>query len=308
MDPEAVLLVDDDQTQVGELDLVLDECVGADHQTGLAARDRGEQGGALLPLVPPREPEGLDAQGPEPAGEPPPMLLGQELRGRHQGRLAAALDGLERRQGRHHGLARAHIPLEHALHGMGAGEVRLDLRDRLLLIRCQAKGQTLAQPPAQGTVPIQDRGPLPLVCATQAPQAHLVGHQLLEGQAQECRVPALQEVRQARLDGWPVEIAQGLHQTRQSVTADGLRGQVIRRGPVGEEHQGLLRQGPPGDLLQTLGRGVDRGQAGLRLQVLRPRVPGLVLRVDHLQAIGALAYLPIAAQPRAGAQRGHLLG
>ena len=43
VDPEAVLLVDDDQAEIGERDGVLDERVGADHDQRLARRDRLER-------------------------------------------------------------------------------------------------------------------------------------------------------------------------------------------------------------------------------------------------------------------------
>ena len=85
-------------------------------------------------------------------------------------------------------------------------------------------------------------------------------------------------------------------------------GQVVRRGLDVQEPQGLIRQGPPGGLLQPLGGGIDGGQPRLGLLVRRGRIPHPVLRVNHLQAVGALAYLPVAAQPHPGTQDGQLLG
>ena len=50
LDAEAVLLVDDDQAEVGELHVLLEQGVGADHDAGLAAgrlRERGAAGGGV---------------------------------------------------------------------------------------------------------------------------------------------------------------------------------------------------------------------------------------------------------------------
>ena len=47
LDAEPVLLVDDDQAEVGEGDLLLEQGVGADDDAGLAARDPQHR---LLPL------------------------------------------------------------------------------------------------------------------------------------------------------------------------------------------------------------------------------------------------------------------
>ena len=64
--------------------------------------------------------------------------------------------------------------------------------------RGQGKGQTRQQAPAQGTVPRQAGGGDAALLLAQPAQAHLMGDQFLEGQAQKGRVAALQQVVQVR--------------------------------------------------------------------------------------------------------------
>ena len=51
------------------------------------------------------------------------MLLGQQLRGGHEGGLTAILPGQEGTGSGHHGLARANVTLEQAVHGDGLGQI-----------------------------------------------------------------------------------------------------------------------------------------------------------------------------------------
>jgi hypothetical protein len=59
----------------------------------------------------------------EPVGELAVVLLGEDLGGRHQHRLAAVLGRLQHGQRGDAGLAAAHVALQQALHRMGRGEV-----------------------------------------------------------------------------------------------------------------------------------------------------------------------------------------
>ena len=52
------------------------------------------------------------------------MLLGQQLRGGHEGGLTAVLPGQKGAGGGHHRLARAHVPLQETVHGDGLFQVR----------------------------------------------------------------------------------------------------------------------------------------------------------------------------------------
>src|SRR5438270_493555 len=62
------------------------------------------------------------------------VLLGQRLGGRHERGLRTVLDGAEHRAQGDNGLAGAHLSHQQALHRFGAGEVRVDLLERLALV------------------------------------------------------------------------------------------------------------------------------------------------------------------------------
>ncbi len=144
-DAEAMLLVHHHQAQAGEVDLLLDEGVGADGDVHLAA-GRWPPGRPPCPW-PRRLPvrratrSGLPRYGgwktPLHSGSPPVaeegadravVLLGQDLGGGHDRPLAAA--GRRRQQGGrgHHRLAAAHVALEEAAHGHRRGRYRLRSR------------------------------------------------------------------------------------------------------------------------------------------------------------------------------------
>jgi hypothetical protein len=131
---EPVLLVDDHQAEVGELDLLLQQGMRADHDPGVAGKgvrqrrtpgrraDRpGEQRhaggvvrGAQLPAP---------GQRAEHVGDRAVVLLGQDFgRGQQRG-LATRVDHLEHGPDRDHCLARADLALQQPVHRVGAGQV-----------------------------------------------------------------------------------------------------------------------------------------------------------------------------------------
>ena len=144
LDPESLLLVDDDQPQILEPDAVAEQAVRADHDIHLPARE------ALDGLL--RLPVGLEAaeraqvhgEPGEPLGERLHVLPHQQRR-RHEHRdLLAVLHRLERGAHRDLGLAVADVardepvhrdrPLHVGLHLVDRDELigRLDERERLL--------------------------------------------------------------------------------------------------------------------------------------------------------------------------------
>ena len=142
---KAVLLVDDRQRQVFEAHLVLDHRVRADHQAGRAAFDQGQRLAPFLGFLAAGQPGGLYTQGLQPADEFAEMLLGQNFGGRHQRTLPAGVHAAGCRQRRHHGLARAHIALQQAVHGQAFLKVGINLVAHAFLSGGQRKGQGLAQ-------------------------------------------------------------------------------------------------------------------------------------------------------------------
>ena len=81
------------------------------------------------------------------------VLVGQQLGGRHQRDLAAALDRRGGGQQSHHGLARSDIALEQAQHAFGLAEIGDDIRDGARLRRRERVGQGFDQFLAQASVP-----------------------------------------------------------------------------------------------------------------------------------------------------------
>ena len=114
------LLVDHDEGQPVEGDALLEQGVGADHQVDLAAREVAPDRHGLGPRH--RGGEQREAQTGRrtrrlrQALERARVLLGQQLRGCHEGDLKAGFDGLQRPCRGHHGLARANVALNQSLH------------------------------------------------------------------------------------------------------------------------------------------------------------------------------------------------
>jgi hypothetical protein len=126
LDAEAVLLVDDREPEFCELHAFLEERVRADRELDLARGD-GLHGLLLLAaLQRARKPRDLHAQGCQPVRELEVMLLGEDFRRRHECRLPAVLDRLERGHGGHQRLAAAHVALQQAAHRVRVRKVLAD--------------------------------------------------------------------------------------------------------------------------------------------------------------------------------------
>ena len=105
MNPEAVLLVDDDQPEVPEHHVFLEQCVGADDKRDLSRRDARKDLVARLALLAAGEQRDGDATGIAELGKGRMVLAGEDLGWHHQGALRSTLDGRGKRQECHHGLA-----------------------------------------------------------------------------------------------------------------------------------------------------------------------------------------------------------
>ena len=191
-----MLLVDDHDAEGPEPDLLLDQGVGADDEIDRAVLQPVQQTGAVGPGRPIGQQ--LETQGPlahqrgvvghgqvgQQLTQAEMVLLSEDLGRGHQGPLVPALHGDEESAHCDHGLARADIALQQAVHGEGATEVDLDLADDALLGRGQRVGQTLVECPDQATTEVVDdprRGPLQLELP--AHQRHLDPEQLVEDES-----------------------------------------------------------------------------------------------------------------------------
>ena len=124
MHAEAMLLVDDDQGERGELDALLKQGMCADDDGRMPGANPLQDGAARLAGLPPGQQRHGNPQRLEPAPKILRMLVGQKFGRRHQRRLPARLHGLRRGQRRNQGLAAAHVALHQAQHRFGLPEDR----------------------------------------------------------------------------------------------------------------------------------------------------------------------------------------
>ena len=142
LDPEALLLVDHQQAEVLELDILLDQTVGADHHVDAAGRDRRHHRALLLPAAKPRQHLDLDRERFEPLQERLEVLFREDGGRRQHGDLLAAHHRLERGAQRHLGLAEADVAADQPVHGTRRLHVRLYLFDTGDLVRGLLIGET----------------------------------------------------------------------------------------------------------------------------------------------------------------------
>jgi hypothetical protein len=180
---EAMLLVDDRESELAERDVFLDERVRADRHVHRSTRELGEQLAALL-----RGRRAGEQRDPEPCLlEQPPdvevVLLGEDFRRRHEGHLQAVLHRDERRHQGDDRLPGPDVPLQQAVHRLRPLHVGDDLPDDRLLISGQLERQHLAYRLAC-LIRDDDRARLALAVGAAAPQddAELEEEELLEDQ------------------------------------------------------------------------------------------------------------------------------
>ena len=118
-DAESVLLVDDREAESSELDILLDDRVGADDEprrTGCHALQHVASGFALSVAG---EPGHTDTERFQPADELAKVLVGEDFGGGHQGALPAVVDGDGRGERGDDRLAGADVALQQAVHRRG---------------------------------------------------------------------------------------------------------------------------------------------------------------------------------------------
>ena len=253
LDPEAVLLVDDGDGEVGELDLLLDERVRAHRELRLAARERGARGRVLLRPQRARQQHDADAELGAEALDREEVLLRERLRRRHQRPLAAVLDRAEEGVERDDGLPRADVALQQPLHRHGAREIAVDLADDRLLLGRECEGQRLAVAPDQLARLAERRRDRGLALAGATGDRELEHEQLVEGEAPAPRLGLVEVAR-------PVERDHGVAAQRQAlVLAERGRERVRERVDVRERRLDEPSQPLRGHVLR--GR-VDRRVVG----------------------------------------------
>ena len=138
-DPEALLLVDDDEAEILEPDVLAEQSVRADHDVDGAVGETGQGRGLGLGADEPRQQPDLEREGREALAERRVVLGGEDRRRHEDGHLLAVLGGLEHGPQRDLGLAVADIADDEPVHGLLLLHVGLDLGrgaelvDRLLV-------------------------------------------------------------------------------------------------------------------------------------------------------------------------------
>ena len=257
LDAEAVLLVDDRDSEVAELDLLLDERVRPDQDLRVArscelADERmllgRERAGEQRHPSAERGADRLDRQ---------EVLLGQHLGRDHQRALAPRLGGPEQRVEGHDRLAGADVPLQQPLHRHGPREICVDLRDRLLLRRRERGRQNLAVGNRQLGGRRQCRGDERLAFSSTARERELEHEELVEGEpppslfglrrraremhGDECVAAQRQAESREELGGQWLAVVSGAFQRRRHEAAELLLAQLLARRVDGREVGGVVR-------------------------------------------------------------------
>ena len=181
LDPEAVLLVDDGDGEIGEDHVPLDQRMRADCDLRRSRLDLGAR--LLCARAPGQE------QGPHPELRADPldreeMLLRERLGRRHQRALTPGLDGPKKGVERDRGLAGADVPLEQPLHRSRLRQVGVDLRDGALLILGQRERQR--RPVARDQLAGRTERPSGLALDPGAKHRELQRHELVEREPLAC--------------------------------------------------------------------------------------------------------------------------
>ena len=128
-DAEALLLVDDEQTQVFELHALAQQLMGADKQVHTAVLYPLQHILDLLGGAEAGQDLHRDREGPKPGGGGGIVLLRQHGGGHQQRHLLAVQDTLHGGAEGHLRLTVAHVAAEQPIHGHGFLHIGLDLPD-----------------------------------------------------------------------------------------------------------------------------------------------------------------------------------
>jgi hypothetical protein len=286
LDSETVLLVDDRDREVRQLYTLLDQGVRAHDDV---RRDRP------LPLALRHRVRDEAARHAELAAEPldrEEVLLGERLGRRHQRALTAVLDRSQQRVERDDGLPRADVALQQALHRHRPREIRIELRDRALLVDGQPEGEhlavTLDQPPH-----VSERRcdlALPLAPALRDPD--LEHEQLVEGEPPPSGLRLLERAR-------PVQRPQRVDPLRQALTFL-QRGRQRIRERRRQRRLDELAELPRRDLLARRIHRREVGRCGRLAEVVRLDVepePTLAAAEPDVRSRLELPFQPRLVEP-----------
>ena len=124
-DAEALLFIDDDEAEVFEMDVALQQAVGADDDIHAAFSQRCDGRALFADRAEAREHVDAHGKAGEPLSKGVQVLLSEDCGGHEHGDLSPVHDGLERGAERYLGLAVADVAADEAVHGACPLHVRL---------------------------------------------------------------------------------------------------------------------------------------------------------------------------------------
>ena len=131
---EALFFIDDQETQVLELDLLVEQAVGPDEDVDIAGQGPGQDIFLFFIRAEAVEDVDVDAEGTEAFHKGLEMLLRQDRRRHQDGDLLASCDGFEDGPHGHFSLAETDVAADQAVHGRRLFHAGLDIADGFQLI------------------------------------------------------------------------------------------------------------------------------------------------------------------------------
>ena len=247
----------------------------------------------------------LAAERREPPLEAREMLLGEQLRRCHDGRLASGRGRDQRRHGGHHGFPGAHVALQQPVHRRARAEIGADLVEGGLLRARQRERQRGAKRLEPRGCSGERPGALGARARSQAPQAQPLRNELFERDAARARMHAGEQQGRRCIARRRVQIAQGFGEGRPRLTRERPRRElgceVVVESLAVEHDERALDQPAHRLLVQPFGSRIDRGQTIARLGVIGAH--GAMLGVDHLEPGRPRPHLSVAAHAPATLER-----
>jgi hypothetical protein len=305
-DAEAMLLVDHGESELAEGNALLNQRVRADHHVDGAGR---ELGGDLATFArgrcagQQREPEPRVFEQTTDIEE---VLVGENLRRRHEGNLQAILHRDQRGHQRHNRLSGPHVPLEKAIHRLRTLHVGNNFANRRFLISRELERQHGAHGLSRG-IRDDNRARLALGVGASPPQhsPELEQKELFEDQTKVRRRSKCIQLIDRQSGRREMHLPERLTPVNQMLTAANVRGQWVGQDGgqllkcLMDQHSlhfrrelaGLLinRHNPPGmecflfDHFARWGFARTSLRAPFFFVVVAPEE--LVLRALHLQAV-----------------------
>ena len=280
LDAEAVLLVDDHETEVEKLHPVFYQRVGADKQVYRSRSDAFEYLAAFAAPRGTREHGHPHVETLDHAGDRGEVLAREELRGGHHAGLESVVDGQQHRHEGHQGLAAAHVALQEAVHLETRGRVAPYLAKHAFLRSRECERKFFVVKSRENISDLGEDEAVALRHALRAPglDVELQAQELVELQA-VLRLPE----RLGRLG--KVDVIISLAQRHQSVTAPHILGHEVDDAVFGSSPgvaDDTVHHLDAHGARQLVGRGINALQAAFAL-ARKGLFDGFDLGVGHAQ-------------------------